>query len=144
MTPVKHEPSADLSSRTMALRHWADNPDQVKATRIRLGHSWPTLFLAARGGGWCQPAHNASLQAHRGDCVLSIGWLQFIYVTREAEISLCVHAAFILPHVPTHTFMFMEAKRLQWISFSEQEALTWNDAFTTVPLRRPPSPLGSK
>lgn len=39
---------------TMVLRHCADNLDQLKATRIRLGHSWLTLFLAARGGGWWQ------------------------------------------------------------------------------------------
>ncbi len=54
MTTVKLEPSAEPGWRTMVLRHCADNPDQVKATRIRLGHSWLTLFLAARGGGRCQ------------------------------------------------------------------------------------------
>ncbi len=31
-----------------------------------------------------------------------------ICVTREAEISLCVHAVFILPHVQRHSFMLIE------------------------------------
>lgn len=105
--------------------HRQPRPGQGYEDQIRtfLAHIVPgsSRLKMVPGEAPCQLANNASRLPHRGDCMLSIGWPQYICVTRGAKISLCVCAAFVLPHVPTHSPVLTERKCLQRISCREQE-----------------------
>lgn len=114
MTAVKHEPLVELGSRTMSLRHDTVNLEEVKALRIKLEHSRQTLFLAARGGGWCQ----LGLQPTGPKCITPGSQrrqsaMVMVYCVSQGRGT-------IFPHVPTQS---TEITYMQWISFRGEKKL---------------------
>lgn len=113
MTTVKHEPSAEPSRRTMAPAslHRQSGPGQGYGDKIRtfLAHIVPGSSrwrMVAAGALANRPMMHCSWPTKETVCSALADYS--ICVTREAKISLCVHAAFVLPHVHTHSFVLMK------------------------------------